>query len=124
MASMPQPSISQGSNSASNYMKPNSQISRQPGRLDEDHSSSRRYSNHPHTDQTFHAPLSEARSTGQPAKVTRPVFAPGFRDLSSEFLGAETRRNYVAEVLFFAVIVAVSAWPIVSMVQALAQLPK
>jgi hypothetical protein len=49
------------------------------------------------------------------------VFAPGFRDLSNEFLGAETKRNYVAEVLFFAIIVGVSTWPIISMVQAMAQ---
>ena len=56
--------------------------------------------------------------------MARPVFAPGFRDLSNEFLGAETKRSYVAEVLFFAIIVAVSAWPIISMVQALAQLAK
>lgn len=56
--------------------------------------------------------------------MARPVFAPGFRDLSNEFLGAETRRSYVAEVLLFAVIVAVSAWPMITMVQALAQLGK
>jgi hypothetical protein len=68
--------------------------------------------------------LSEARSTAGSGKVSRPVFAHGFRDLSNEFLATETKRNYVAEVLFFAVIVVVSAWPIVSMVQALAQLPK
>ncbi|MEY2563499.1 MAG: hypothetical protein QOH88_1692 [Verrucomicrobiota bacterium] len=56
--------------------------------------------------------------------MARPVFAPGFRDLSNEFLGAESKRSYVAEVLFFAVIVAVSTWPMISMVQALAQLLK
>jgi hypothetical protein len=56
--------------------------------------------------------------------VTRPVFAPGFRDLSNEFLGAETKRNYVAEVLFFAIMVGVSTWPIVSMVRALAEFVK
>lgn len=62
------------------------------------------------------------RSTARSGKLLRPVFAPGFRDISNEFLGAETKRNYVAEVLFFAVIVGVSAWPIVSMLQALARL--
>jgi hypothetical protein len=56
--------------------------------------------------------------------MSRPVFAPGFRDLSNEFLRTETKRNYVAEVLFFAVIVGVSAWPMVSLVHALAQMPK
>ncbi len=63
----------------------------------------------------------QARNNHKPA---RPVFAPGFRDLSNEFLGAETTRNYVVEVLFFVIIVGVSAWPIVSMVRALAQLMK
>lgn len=107
-------------------MKPSSQISRQPSRLDKEISPSRLHPNHPSTDYAFHAPASEMRSNaaGSALKRSRPVFAPGFRDLSNEFLGAETKRNYVAEVLFFAVIVGVSAWPIVSMVQALAQLMK
>jgi hypothetical protein len=56
--------------------------------------------------------------------LSRPIFAPGFRDLSNEFLATEAKRNYVAEVLFFLVIVGVSTWPIVSMMQAMAQLPK
>jgi hypothetical protein len=72
----------------------------------------------------FHAPASEIQSVGSSRKLSRPVFAPGFRDLSSEFLGAETSRNYVAEVLFFGIIVGVSAWPIVLMLQALGQLMK
>jgi hypothetical protein len=105
-------------------MKPNSQISRQPGWLDEERSPSRLHSNHPRTDCNFHAPASEARSAGSSRMVSRRVFAPGFRDLSNDFLGAESKRNYVAEVLFFVIIVGVSAWPIVSMVQALAQLMK
>jgi len=61
---------------------------------------------------------------GSSRHLSKPVFAPGFRDLSNKFLGAETKRNYVAEVLFFAIIVGVSVWPIVSMVQALATLTK
>ena len=61
---------------------------------------------------------------GSSGKLSRPVLAPGFRDLTNEFLGAETKRTYVAEVLFFAIIVGVSVWPIVSMVQTLAQFMK
>jgi hypothetical protein len=95
-------------------MKPTSQLSRQPGRR----------ANHPRTDCNFHAPANEVQSAGSSRKLTRPVFAPGFRDLSNEFLGAETKRNYVAEVLFFAIIVGVSTWPIVSMLQAMAQFIK
>jgi hypothetical protein len=106
------------------YMKPTSQISRQPRRLDEDISSAQSRSNHPVIDYQFQAPASEAQSAGRSRNLNRPVFAPGFRDLSNEFLGAETKRTYVAEVLFFAIIVGVSAWPIVFMVQTLAQFLK
>jgi len=105
-------------------MKPNSQISQQPGRLDEERSSSRPRLNHPLIDCHFHASASKVQSAGSTRKPSRRAFAPGFRDLSNEFLGAETTRNYVAEVLFFAIIVGVSAWPIVSMLRALAQLMK
>jgi len=105
-------------------MKPTSQISRQPGRHGEESSPSPFLSSHPLIDYHFHAPASEPHSAGSSHKLTRPVFAPRFRDLSNEFLGAETKRNYVAEVLFFAIIVGVSAWPIVSMVQAMAELVK
>ena len=49
---------------------------------------------------------------------------PSFRDLSSEFLATEMKRDYLAEAFLFAIIVGISAWPIVSMFQALAQLNK
>src|SRR2546430_17735144 len=45
-----------------------------------------------------------------------------FRDLSNEFFAAEMKRDYLAEAFCFLIIVGVSAWPIVSMVQALALL--
>jgi hypothetical protein len=107
-------------------MKPTSQITRLSGRHDEERSSSLSHSHatHPLTDCHFHASADEGQSTGSSRTVTRPVFAPGFRDLSNEFLGAETKRNYVAEVMFFAIIVGVSTWPIVSMVRALAEFVK
>lgn len=105
-------------------MKPTSRLSRQPGRRAGEESPTRLRSNHPRTDCNFHAPASEIQSAGGSRKLTRPVFAPGFRDLSNEFLGAETKRSYVAEVLFFAIIVGVSTWPIVSMLQAMAQFIK
>ena len=43
---------------------------------------------------------------------------PSFRDLSSEFLAAEMKRDYLAEAFCFLIIVGVSAWPIVTMVRA------
>jgi hypothetical protein len=48
--------------------------------------------------------------TGRPA-----IKSPAFHKLSSEFLGTETSRDYVAELLFFILITCVAAWPIVSM---------
>jgi hypothetical protein len=105
-------------------MKPNSQVSRQHERSQSDKSFARRHPHYPRIDCSFHAPASEVRSAGSSRKLSRPIFAPGFRDLSNEFLATEAKRNYVAEVLFFVVIVAVSTWPIVSMMQAMAQLPK
>lgn len=105
-------------------MKPTSQLSRQPGRRAGEESPSRLRSNHPRIDCNFHAPASEVQSAGSSRKLSQPVFAPSFRDLSNEFLRTETKRNYVAEVFFFAIIIGVSAWPIVSMVQAMAQFIK
>ena len=107
-------------------MKPNSLISRQPGRHDEEISSSQLRSTCLSTDYFFQAQATELQ-TGRARtanKLAPPAFAPGFRDLSNKFLGAETTLSYVAEVVFFAIIVGVSAWPIVSMAQALARLIK
>ena len=103
-------------------MKPNSQISRQPARHDGERSAVQLRSNQPLTDYHFHT--NEMPAGGNDGRLSPPAFAPGFRKLSNEFLGAETTRSYVAEVLFFAIIVGVSVWPIVSMVQALGQLLK
>lgn len=103
-------------------MKPNSQISRQPARHDGERSAVQLHSNQPLTDYHFHT--NEMPAGSKDAKLSPPVFAPGFRNLSKEFLGAETTRSYVAEVVFFAIIVGVSAWPMVSMVHALGELLK
>ena len=103
-------------------MKPNSQISRQPARHDGERAAVHLHFNQPRTDYHFHT--NEMPAGSKDARLSTPVFAPGFRNLSKEFLGAETTRSYVAEVLFFAIIVGVSVWPMVSMVQALGQLLK
>jgi hypothetical protein len=105
-------------------MKPQSQISRQPKRLRAEQALLRLLPKQPATDCSYHAAGVDMRAANKHPKLSPPAVAPSLRDLSNEFLGAETKRNYVAEVLFFAIIVAVSAWPIVSMVQALGQLLK
>ena len=48
--------------------------------------------------------------------AVRPVTkSPAFHKLSSEFLGAETNRDYVAELFFFILITGLAAWPVMSM---------
>ena len=81
-----------------------------------------RNSRQPRVDYHFHS--SEPPAGGEDGRLSPPLFAPGFRNISYEFLGAETRRSYVAELFFFAIIVGVSVWPIASMVQALGELLK
>ena len=54
-----------------------------------------------------------------PAETILPVGrqaikSPAFHKLSSEFLRAETSRDYVAELLFFILITCLAAWPITS----------
>jgi hypothetical protein len=48
-----------------------------------------------------------------------PALAPSIRQLSSEFLSGEMKRDYLAEAACFVIMISVSAWPIVSMVRAL-----
>jgi hypothetical protein len=72
----------------------------------------------PLTDYSFQ-PTVEAHGSSStiPEKKLR-----AFRKLSSEFFGAETTRDYVAEFLFFTAITAVSAWPVISMFAAVTRL--
>jgi hypothetical protein len=78
----------------------------------------------PVTDCYYHAAAVDLRAAKDRLRQSKPVLSPSFRELSNEFLGAETKRDYVAEAFFFAIIVGVSAWPIVTMVQALSHLMK
>ena len=79
---------------------------------------------HPVTDYHYHANGGDLRGANDRRKLSPPALSPSFRHLSSKFLATEMKRDYVAEALFFAVIVGVSAWPIVSMFQALGPLVK
>jgi hypothetical protein len=114
---MLQHSILQCSNTAPyNYMKPQSQISPQLGahRGEEMPAQLRRQ---PATDFHYQATGADFR-----AGTDRLQATPSFRDLSTEFLGTEMKRDYLAEAFCFLIIVSVSAWPIVSMVRALSLL--
>ena len=81
-------------------------------------------STQPVTDYHFHAPASNLRAANNRLQFAPPALSPSFRDLSSDFLATEMKRNYLAEALFFAVMVGVSAWPMVPLVEAMAQLAK
>ena len=50
------------------------------------------------------------------------IKSPAFHKLSSEFLGAETSRDYAAELLFFILITCLATWPVVSMVIAVVRM--
>jgi hypothetical protein len=56
-------------------------------------------------------------SVGRPA--TR---LPAFHKLSSEFFGAESSRDYIAELFFFILITGIAAWPVMSMLIAVTRL--
>ena len=105
------------------FMKPTIQITTQPKRSDREKSPIARPQSH-RTDYSFKPSSDELRAagTGNTTQTSLPVIAPAFRNLSNEFLGAETKRSYAVEAAFFVIIVAVSAWPIASMVRALMHL--
>lgn len=72
----------------------------------------------PVTDCQYHPASGELRTAKGSLNFSAPPVAPSFRDLSSEFLGTEMKRDYVAEAFCFLILVSMSAWPIVSMVRA------
>ena len=105
-------------------MKPVSQLSAQRRSHRGEEKPIRLRSAYPTTDYQFQAPAGELRGPNDRLQITPPALAPSFRHLSSQFLATEMKRAYLAEASFFAVFVGVSAWPIVSMVEAMAQLVK
>ncbi len=69
----------------------------------------------PLTDYNYR-PTAEAEAT---SPAVRPASrSPAFHKLSSEFLGSETSRDYIAELLFFILITGLAAWPTMSMLVA------
>src|SRR5467141_995746 len=93
-------------------MKPILQINHKQRGSRRDNRARRSHKSFPLTDYNYH-PTAETpvnSSAGQPA-----IKSPAFHKLSSEFLGGETSRDYLAELLFFIVITGLAAWPIMSM---------
>ena len=73
----------------------------------------------PLTDYSYQA-TADAKSG---SSAVRPATkAPAFHKLSSEFFGAETSRDYFAELVFFILIAGLAAWPIISAIIAVVRL--
>ena len=72
--------------------------------------------NFPLTDFSFQATV-DAKSSS--SAVVPAKKAPAFHKLSSEFFGAETSRDYFAELVFFILIAGIAAWPIISAIVAM-----
>ncbi len=68
-----------------------------------------------HFQETRHA---NGGSSGKPDNFS----TDGFHRLSSRYIARETSRAFVADAIIFGMIVAVSAWPIISMIGAIAPL--
>jgi hypothetical protein len=96
-------------------MKPMLQINHKQHGSRRDNRAGRTHQSFPLTDYNYRPTAeAEARSlAGRPA-----IKSPAFHKLSSEYLGAETSRDYVAELLFFILIAGIVAWPIMSMLVA------
>ena len=75
--------------------------------------------NFPLTDYSFQATV-DAKSGSSPVVPAKKV--PAFHKISSEFFGAETSRDYFAELLFFILITGIAAWPIISAIVAVIRL--
>ncbi|PYK63107.1 MAG: hypothetical protein DME50_18110 [Verrucomicrobia bacterium] len=65
-------------------------------------------------------PTPETEMSSSPGR--RVIKSPAFHKLSSEFFGAETSRDYIAEFSFFMLIAGVAAWPIISAIVAVTRL--
>ena len=100
-------------------MKPILQINHKQRGSRRDNRTRRSDQSFPLTDYNYH-PTAETQlsfSAGRPAAKL-----PAFHKLSSEFLGAERSRDYVAELLFFVLITGIAAWPVLSMLIAVTRL--
>jgi hypothetical protein len=84
-----------------------------------DNRARRSHKSFPLTDYNYHPTAESQVNSSAPWRTTK---SPAFHKLSSDFLGGETSRDYVAELLFFILITGLAAWPIVSMLIAVIRL--
>src|SRR6266700_1399120 len=93
-------------------MKPILQINHKQEGSRRDNRARRGHQSFPLTDYNYR-PTAEAEVNS--SADWRATKSPAFHKLSSEFFGAETSRDYVAELLFFVLITGIAAWPVMSM---------
>jgi hypothetical protein len=100
-------------------MKPILQINHKQRGSRRDNRARRGHQSFPLTDHNYR-PTGETQFS--PAAGRPATKVPAFHRLSSEFLGGETSRDYLAELLFFILITGLAAWPIMSMLIAVTRL--
>jgi hypothetical protein len=100
-------------------MKPIIQINHKQRGSRRDNRARRRHQSFPLTDYNYR-PTAETQVNSSAGWRARK--SPTFHKLSSEFLGAETSRDYVAELLFFILITGLAAWPVASMLIAVVRM--
>jgi len=66
----------------------------------------------------YHYLGSSGEFRGRDGSRNAPVL-PSFHQLSTDFIRSEMKRDYLEEAVCFLIIVAISTWPIVSMLRAL-----
>jgi hypothetical protein len=100
-------------------MKPTPQITHTQRAPRQDNRAPRKHRSFPLTDYNYRptAKNQVSSSAGRPATKL-----PGFHKLSSEFFGAESSWDYIAELFFFILITGVAAWPVMSMLIAVTRL--
>lgn len=100
-------------------MKPILQINHKQRGSRRDNRARRSHQSFPLTDYNYH-PTAESQVNS--ATNWRATKSPAFHKLSSEFLGAETSRDYIAELVFFILITGIAVWPIMSMLIAVVRM--
>ncbi|PYJ53702.1 MAG: hypothetical protein DME82_13280 [Verrucomicrobia bacterium] len=100
-------------------MKPILQINHKQRGERRDDLARRGHQSFPLTDYNYR-PTADAEAISPTGRAA--IKSPAFHKLSTEFLGAETSRDYVAELLFFLLITCLAVWPIVTMLIAVVRM--
>jgi hypothetical protein len=93
-------------------MKPILQINHEQRGSRRDNRARRSHQSFPLTDYNYHPTAETQVNSSANWQATK---SPAFHKLSSEFLGGETSRDYVVELLFFILITGIAVWPVMTM---------